>query len=124
MYAASNTMWKGSSRWMLSCQRMAYGLRMFGLKMVMLCPRLVLVPLAAPTGWRKPLGNGSESEAAGDRELLLVTLITVCWLKPGWLGAGSWIGSTRMPKPPRITVLLPSARGVQAKPKRGLKILL
>ena len=53
-----------------------------------------------------------------------VTVMAVCWLKPGWFGTGNWIGSTRMPSPPRITVFLPNIRGVHANPRRGLKMEL
>src|ERR1700680_4889948 len=107
---------------MLSSHRTAYGLRICGLKKVMAWPRKVPAPFDEPEGGCIPLGNGSESVAVYGGTKLAVVANWVVWLKPSWFGGARRIGSTRMPPPPRKTVLLPSAAGVQANPNRGLKM--
>src|ERR1035437_9067693 len=98
----------------------------------MLWPAKVDKPSEEPDGFRKPLGKGLSSLAAGVAELSLVTTMVVVWLNPAWLVMGvveylpftSMVeittGETNMPKPPRRTVLPFKKSGVQAKPTRGL----
>src|ERR1039458_4563379 len=95
-------------------------------------PAKVAKPSDEPEAFRKPLGNGLSSLAAGVAELSFVPTMVVVWLNPSWLVLGlveylpftSMVeittGATNMPKPPRMTVLPWRKSGVQAKPTRGL----
>src|SRR5579863_9635988 len=122
MYATSSTVCLGSSRCTLNSQRILYGLTVLGSMKLMELPRNVAAPLEAPDGCRKPVGNGLDSvEGYGGSSAVSVGM-GVFWLKPGEFGVGSWIGSTSIPMPPRITVLSSNRWGVQANPTRGLKI--
>src|SRR5260370_19095261 len=122
-YATSSTNWPGSCRCTLKFQRSEYGLRACELKIVIPCPRNVPAPLEDPEGCRIPPGNGLESELAGVTKLSLVATNCVVWLKPDGFRPVMPMGTTNTPRPPRITVLPPSAAGVHAAPRRGLKIL-
>src|ERR1019366_4707020 len=118
--------------WKPMFQRSEYGLFIIGLRKVTAWPAKVSRPSELPEGWSKPVGKGLLSVASGVRELLLVAVSDVDWLKPSWLVSGlvenlsstpmavMVTGATNIPKPPRITVLPCRKPGVQATPKRGL----